>query len=78
MLRPFSLAAAALILALAAHAQPKDGLPLMKPPLAASKPVDVAPGSFKTIAWDALVPADWDPFKEFKGLNFQITNRLPP
>ena len=78
MSRPFSLAAAALILALAAHAQPKDGLPLMKPPLAASKPGAAAPGSFKTIAWDALVPADWDPFKEFKGLNFQMMDDGDP
>ena len=63
-------------------AQGKDGVPLMKPPLAATpaatpskptaaaavKPVDAG---FRTLSWDALVPPGWDPFKDFKDLNFQ-------
>jgi hypothetical protein len=45
-------------------AQP-SGVPLMKPPIAGA----AAPGSFKTITWEALVPPGWDPFKEFRGLD---------
>jgi hypothetical protein len=59
----------------AAHAQ-KDGVPLMKPPLpapAAATPAAPAgkPGAPRTITWDVLVPAGWDPFKDFKDLSFQ-------
>jgi hypothetical protein len=32
----------------------------------------------RTITWDALVPADWDPFKDFKGLNFQTLDDGDP
>ena len=82
MTRPICLAVAAFCLAGVAHAQPKDGVPLMKPPLAATKPAatmaPAAPGTFRTIAWDALVPADWDPFKEFKGLDFQMMDDGDP
>jgi hypothetical protein len=63
------LACALMACAGAAAAQAKDGMPLMKPPLAATAPA--AAGSFRTIAWEALVPADWDPFKEFKSLELQ-------
>ena len=63
------------VLPAAAWAQ-KDGVPLMKPPLAATaKPASASaaavPGAPRTITWDALVPAGWDPFKDFKDLNFQ-------
>ena len=64
-------------------AQGKDGVPLMKPPLAAT-PAAPAPAqaksatavkpsdsSVRTLSWDALVPPGWDPFKDFKDLNFQ-------
>ena len=67
-------------------AQGKDGVPLMKPPLA--PPASVAPakpaaaavpaGSPRTITWDALVPAGWDPFKDFKDLNFQMLDDGDP
>jgi hypothetical protein len=70
-------------------AQP-SGVPLMKPALgavppsptspasaAAAKPVFV-PGQPTTIAWDALVPANWDPFKDFKDLNFQAMDDGDP
>ena len=55
----------------------KDGVPLMKPPLAApAKPA--AAGAPRTITWDALVPAGWDPFKDFKDLNFQMLDDGDP
>ncbi len=68
------------LLPAAALAQ-KDGVPLMKPPLAAAaKPASAAavPGSARTITWDALVPAGWDPFKDFKDLNFQMLDDGDP
>jgi hypothetical protein len=43
------------------------GVPLMKPPLAASAAAPA--GAFKTITWESLTPPNWDPFKEFKGLD---------
>ena len=77
---------AALWLPAVAGAQPKDGVPLMKPALAApasatSKPataVPGVPGAPRTIAWEALVPANWDPFKEFKDLDFQTLDDGDP
>ena len=49
----------------------KDGVPLMKPPLpAAATPKAGVPGAPRTINWDVLVPPNWDPFKDFKDLNF--------
>ncbi len=54
-------------------AQPA-GVPLMKPSITASAPAAVAAkalpaAGFKTITWEALVPKEWDPFKEFKGID---------
>jgi uncharacterized protein len=46
-------------------AQPQ-GVPLMKPSLAASGAAPAA-GAYKTITWEALTPPNWDPFKEFRG-----------
>ena len=68
----------------AAGAQPVDGVPLMKPPIAApaaAKPAAVAPGTPaapRSITWDLLVPAGWDPFKEFKDINLQILDDGDP
>ena len=89
-----SLALAALCLVCAtAHAQTrdgakdgaKDGAPLMNPALGgpaplAGKPAPPGPvvNGFRTINWDALVPADWDPFKEFKGLNLGVLDDADP
>ena len=58
----------------------RDGVPLMKPPLAAPvKPAAaVLAGAPRTITWDALVPAGWDPFKDFKDLNFQAMDDGDP
>ena len=54
----------------ACWAQPQ-GVPLMKPALAASgaAPAPASTGAFKTITWEALVPPNWDPFKEFRDTN---------
>lgn len=68
MFRPTPILAAALLAATGALAQPQ-GVPLMKPALAASSGTAPAAGAFKTITWEALVPANWDPFKEFRDTN---------
>ena len=69
----------ACVIPLAATAQSKEGVPLMKPPLAAPTPAKVlAPGAPRTITWDALVPAGWDPFKDFKDMNFQMLDDGDP
>jgi hypothetical protein len=72
-----AIALIALLLPGLALSQARDGVPLMKPPLAA--PAAAAPAkpaantaTPRTITWDALVPAGWDPFKDFKDLNFQV------
>ena len=78
-LLPATSLAIGLLMSSATGAQPKDGVPLMKPPLAATgKPAPAEASAARTITWDALVPADWDPFKEFKGLNFQILDDGDP
>ena len=69
-----SLVAAALCLTCSVHAQ-SSGVPLMKPPLAASAagsgttPSAAAAAGVRTIGWEALSPPEWDPFKEFRGVN---------
>ena len=80
---PATAALAALLGAgVMASAQTPAGVPLMKEPLkgAAASPAAAAakPGEPRTITWDALVPADWDPFKEFKGQNFQMMDDGDP
>jgi hypothetical protein len=52
--------------ALAAHAQPKEGVPVPGPKLESKA---TKPSPFKTITWDELVPKDWDPMKDFKGMD---------
>jgi hypothetical protein len=78
-----SLAAAAAATALCSlmlpvQAQSADGVPLMKPALPAPAPARPAAGAPRTITWDALVPQGWDPFKEFKDLNFQMLDDGDP
>jgi len=63
--------------------QGNEGVPLMKPPLASAKPVPATakpgvPGAPRTITWELLVPAGWDPFKDFKDLNFQAMDDGDP
>lgn len=36
-----------------------------------TKPGTPAAGAPRTITWDVLVPQGWEPFKEFKDMNFQ-------
>ena len=59
-----------------ARAQARDGVPLMKEPLKGA--AAARPGDVRTITWDNLVPPDWDPFKDFKGLNFQLLDDSDP
>ncbi len=73
----FSLLAM-LSLAGAAAAQAPAGVPAMKPPLAAPATAPTLPGAARTITWEALVPADWDPFKDFKGIDFQMLDDGDP
>jgi uncharacterized protein len=66
------LPAVALLLGAAAARAQTDGVPLMKPSITAATPAarpTPPAGGFRTITWEALVPADWDPFKEFKGID---------
>jgi hypothetical protein len=58
------------------QAQNSGGVPAMKPPLQATPAP--APGAPRTIQWEELVPADWDPFKDFKDLNFQLLDDGDP
>ena len=76
-----ALACLPLCLALpAALAQAPAGVPLMSEPLkpgaAASAPGK--PGAARTITWEALVPPNWDPFKDLKGMNFQALDDGDP
>jgi len=55
--------------------------PATKPvaqPAASPAAVSPATTSPRTIGWEALVPADWDPMKDLKGLNFSILNDADP
>jgi uncharacterized protein len=87
----FLIACAAVGVLGSATAQPRDGAPLMSPALGAAsapaaatpaRPAPPPPGpivnGFKTINWDHLVPADWDPFKDFKGLNMAALDDADP
>jgi hypothetical protein len=84
-MKPFIAALSLLLCSATAaplYAQGKDGVPLMKPalpaPAAAAAAATTAPGAVRTINWDALVPPNWDPFKEFKDLNFQALDDGDP
>ena len=47
----------------------------------AVRPAQAAPpsaGAARTIGWEALVPADWDPMKDLKGLNLSILSDADP
>ena len=68
-----------------------SGVPLLSPPLGAASAAAPAPSQtrrpappgpvvngFATINWDELVPADWDPFKDFKGADMAAMNDSDP
>lgn len=64
-----------------AQAQGAAGVPLMQPPLRGSPspgPAAAAAGAARTLQWEDLVPADWDPFKDFRALNFQTLDDGDP
>lgn len=67
VIRFISCLAAALVTGVSALAADKpeyrlgDRLP--------QKPAASAPATYKETPWDALVPADWNPAKEFAGMN---------
>jgi hypothetical protein len=61
-------------LAMPAFVQARDGVPLMKEPIRG----EARAGAARTITWEQLVPPNWDPFKEFKDLNFQILDDGDP
>lgn len=74
-------AALCLLLVLpAAWAQAPAGVPLMNEPLkpGASAAAPGKPGAARTITWEALVPPNWDPFKDLKGMNFQMLDDADP
>ena len=49
-------------------------------PNAAGKPAAVAAAAsgYRTIKWDELVPAGWDPMKDFKTLDFNVLSDADP
>jgi len=44
----------------------------------APKPAASTPAGFKEVPWDALVPKDWNPAKEFQGLNLGAMDDADP
>ena len=69
-----TLTLAALLAQAQAQAQAPQGVPVPGPVLgggkasAPAKAPAARPGAFREIRWDELVPKDWDPMKDFKGL----------
>jgi hypothetical protein len=67
-------------------AQPVSGVPSMSTPIApgstagakASRATPPGTSAVRTIGWEALVPADWDPMKDLKGLNLSILSDADP
>ena len=55
----------ALLVALPVSAQPGNSVK----PRADSPPAKAIDGAYKEIAWDELVPKDWDPAKRFRNLD---------
>lgn len=80
MIRTTLTAFALALLALPAQAQAPQGVPVPGPSLGAGKAAAPAarPGSFREIRWDELVPKDWDPMKDLKGLDFASLSDADP
>ena len=86
----FTLLATLLTATLSAAIAQSTGVPLMNPALgsasapaaAAATPANLLTGpvvnGFTTVNWDALVPADWDPFKDFKNTNLAALSDSDP
>jgi uncharacterized protein len=60
-----------------ALAAPPQGVPTPGPSLGAGAGKS-EPGGFRTINWDELVPAGWDPMKDFKGMDFNLLSDADP
>ena len=74
-----ALTVAALVLAAAAHAQAPQGAPVPGPVLGAKAAAPAAKaGAFREIKWDELVPRNWDPMKDLKGLDLSALNDADP
>jgi uncharacterized protein len=66
----------AAVLALCAAALLAAAAPAAAQPPAA--PAATPAGASRTISWDDLVPPDWDPMKEFKGMDFGLLQDSDP
>lgn len=62
----------------AQRARPAPATKPVAQPAASPAAASPATASPRTIGWEALVPADWDPMKDLKGLNFSILNDADP
>ena len=73
----------------AALAQAPQGVPTLSPPLggtaakpapapSAAKATAARAGAFREIKWDELVPKNWDPMAELKGLDFNSLTDADP
>ena len=66
------------------QAQTPNGVPTPGPVLGgsakvvAAKPAQAKSGSYREIKWDELVPKDWDPMKELKGLDLGALSDADP
>jgi hypothetical protein len=64
------------VLALCAAALLAAAAPVFAQPPAAQAAAPA--GASRTISWDDLVPPDWDPMKEFKGMDFGLLQDSDP
>ena len=65
-----------------------SGLPQLSPPIAGKSTADAKPAkppaaktgdaAYREITWDDLVPKDWDPMKDFKGMNLAMMSDADP
>ena len=51
----------------------RDSVPQVQPSLSSGTTSEgaVVPGPVRTIGWDQLIPAGWDPYKDLKALNLE-------
>jgi hypothetical protein len=48
------------------------------PAFAAAPPASAPAGGYKEIPWEDLIPKDWDPLKQFRGINMGAINDGSP
>ena len=58
----------------------RDTVPQVQPALSAEAPPpgSSVPGSTRTIGWEQLIPAGWDPYKDLKALNLDTLKDNDP